>query len=802
MAVPASDEPAPTSPQSGSVAAASAGQADKGVPANAEEQQRYELLKNTSGGDTSLSRLLRWLIPVSSVLLVGLLLYLTKPILMPLTLGALLTFLLSPPAAWLERRGVPRVMATAMVVVAAGLVIVAIGTAVWGGISQIAGDVEAYQERIQAKLRMVRGMSDNGDDSVLGKLGNAADELGDALNDVGGDEGDEGAADDVEVPGTQPATQPAVADEGEGDTLESVRNAILNLNRSNRVQADRSEQFVSGIAELLKKIDDLPEQVSDSLMEALEERDDPIPTRVLPAQETAIDRLVGALLYIAGPLGTAGLVAIFVLFMLLQRDDLRDRLIKLSAGTKINLATQAIDDAGRRISRYLRAQCIVNGTYGLTVGLGLLTIGYAVGGTWYPGLILWAALCAVLRFIPYLGPWLGAAFPVLVSLGGFDGYTVFLCVAGFFVVLELFSNNVMEPMLYGGSVGMSEFAIIIAATVWTFVWGPVGLILAVPLTTCLVVLGKHVPALSFFNVLLGDEPVLSPQSRLYQRLLAMDAEDAAEVVEDYREEHTLTQTFDELLLPALAMSERDREAGNLSPERVAFIRKSMNDLVDAMAAQDEPMPSDSVDLNDPEPIGMPKKLLRQSRIAILPASDEADETAGRMLKVLLDRRGFDVTVVDEERLASEKIQAARELGADVVCISAIPPRAEARARYLVKRFVDADDADTLPPEVIVGLWTFTGDEQRALKRLSGGIRGKPASNGDAEGEEDGAASDVPTEAITAAPQSGGDKARGAVMSLGEQRNLRMVRRLEHAAEAIRQRAEVVSARRGTAIDTD
>ena len=783
------------------------------VDAGSEEDRRYELLKGTPSGDTSLSRLLRWLVPVGCVLLVGLLLALTKPILLPLTLAALITFLLTPPAGWLERRGVPRVAATVLVVVAAGLVVVGIGAAVYGGLWQIGDNINDYQERIEAKLDRVRGMSEGGDSNPVNRIGDAFDEIGDSLNKAAnGDDAESNDESDDEAT-SQPATQPG--DASDIDEARAISQALRDLNRRGSAQANRDTLIIEELERILVRMNDLPGRTAAALRETLDDSN-PLPTRVLPAQETPIDRLVGALLLVAGPLGTAGLVAIFVLFMLLQRDDLRDRLIKLSAGTKINLATQAIDDAGRRISRYLRAQCIVNGTYGLTVGLGLLIIGYIVAGSWYPGLILWAALCAVLRFIPYLGPWLGASFPILVSLGGFDGYTMFLCVGGFFVVLELISNNVMEPMLYGGSVGMSEFAIIIAATVWTFVWGPVGLILAVPLTTCLVVLGKHVPALSFFNVLLGDEPVLSPQSRLYQRLLAMDAEDAAEVVEDFREEHTLTETFDELLLPALAMSERDREAGNLSKERVEFIRKSMDDLVDAMSAQNEPMPSDSVDLNDPEPIGVPKKLLRQSRVAILPASDAADETAGRMLKALLERRGFSVTVVDEERLASEKVDAAREMEADVVCISAVPPRAEARARYLVKRFIDGESAVSLPPEVIVGLWTFAGDEGRALRRLSGGHgtnaggdrgegAGQAAASANRHGDDSPDAEDEQSddgEAISAAPQAGGDKARGISLNLGGQRNLRMVRRLEHAAEAIRQRAEVVSARRGTPVDVD
>ena len=496
--------------------------------------------------------------------------------------------------------------------------------------------------------------------------------------------------------------------------------------------------------------------------------DDPLYVRETPADQSPIQQAGTVLAYAAGPIGTAGLVAVFLLFMLLQRDDLRDRVIKLAAGGKINLATQALDDAARRIIRYLTAQGIVNGTYGIAIGIGLTAISLAITGTLFPGVILWAALCAILRFIPYLGPWLAASFPILVSLGHYDGFAVVACVIGMFVVIELVSNNVMEPILYGSAVGMSDFAVILAATVWTFLWGPVGLLVATPLTTCLVVLGKYVPALGFFDTLLGDEPVLAPHARLYQRMLAMDADDAHDEVEAYRKQHSLTETYDDLMMPALALSERDREAGNLSPERSEFIRGAMRFLVDELAEQHDPLPADSVDVTDPEPLTGQSARLADARVVILPSSDDADETAAVMLKALLDRRGFTVTVADDAGLANEKLREVAEQGADVVVVSAMPPRAVARARYLVKRMSAAGVTTEANIPVIVGLWATEGNVDKAIRRVVGtGVVGD-----------------------------------GGVDRQDLSRQVKVVTTLDKAAEAVRQRAEVATARRNSSATPD
>ena len=666
-------------------------------------------------------------------------LYFGKDLLLPIALAVMLSFLLSPVCEYLENRRVPRVVSVVGVIVGALLVILAIGYGLWHGVAQLGDDLPRYQENLMVKLERLplRG----GGGGRFGDVQQTFDDLSQRMQEMTS----QSAA--TEPATTQATSAPTTRQAGAagGNVVQGPANAAGVISPAGVAAAGTG-------AGSRAPADAEPGGGSAGPTEPGESVENPLWAKLVPAKTSAFDRVAGVLGFAAGPLGTAGLVLVFALFILLDRDELRDRVIKLTAGTRLNLATQALDDAGTRISRYLRAQCLVNGTYGLAVGVALTGLSYLLHGEIFPSIWLWALLTAVLRFIPYLGPWIGASFPVIVSLGHWQGYDMFVGVLLTFAVIELISNNVMEPMLYGRSTGMSETAIILAATFWAFVWGPVGLLLATPLTTVVVVLGKYVPALRFFDVLLGDEPVLTPQSRLYQRLLALDADDAEDVVEEYREDHTLTETFDDVMLPALALAERDRHAGNLTDERVAFLRKSMREILVTVGSQSESLPTDSVDVNEPIPADSPAK---QARVVLIPAGDDADELVAMMLKNLLDRRGYETTVLDDEELASEKLGQVFARHADVVVVSALPPRAVAQARYLVKRLGQAQqqrgqDGDGTGAAAIVGLWTITSDRERAASRVGAGSSAM---------------------------------------------NVKIVTTLAEAAEAVRQRAEAVSTRR-------
>jgi hypothetical protein len=485
----------------------------------------------------------------------------------------------------------------------------------------------------------------------------------------------------------------------------------------------------------------------------------------MPAPGSPIKTLGSYLGIVLSPLGTAGLVVVFVIFILLQREDLRDRMIRLIGRGEMNVTTQALDDAGSRISRYLLAQALVNGTYGIAISLGLWLIGHFVGGKPFPSFVLWGLLCAVLRFIPYIGPWVAAVFPITLALAVYPGMSVFLWTAGLFVFIELLSNNLMEPWLYGASTGMSTVAVLVSAVFWTWLWGAVGLLLATPLTVCLVVIGKYVPPLRFLDILLGDEPVLDPPERIYQRLLAGDEEEASELAAEFLKEGDLLDVYDDVLLPALSLAEQDRHKGRLDEQRQKFIRRAMRQLVDelgdewrmrqdrshaevmkaaaaatveaAKGGEDgglEPVQRDEKAGNKPIPGGetngngsatvRPARAPRRNEVRVpegctvnivcLPARDDADDVAGQMLAQLLEFRGYCAFPVSVTKLASEMIEAVESRNAHVVVVSALPPNAVAHSRYLCKRL----HARFPDRNMVVGLWTIKGDLKRARDRVA------------------------------------------------------------------------------------
>src|SRR3990172_7330257 len=252
----------------------------------------------------------------------------------------------------------------------------------------------------------------------------------------------------------------------------------------------------------------------------------PYSVRVIASPANPLQLLGGAFGTVLEVLGSTGIVIVLVVFFLVRREDLRDRFIRLIGKGQVTVTTQMLEDAGTRVSRYLSMLFLINATFGAAVGIGLYLIGL-------PNALLWGILAAALRFIPYIGPRIAAAMPIGLSMAISTGWGVPLLTIGLFVVLEIFTNNVIEPWLYGTRTGVSPVAVLVAAVFWTWLWGVVGLLLATPLTVCLLVIGKHVPQLSFLDILLGNEPVFEPAKRVYQRLVAGDQEEAAELVEDY-----------------------------------------------------------------------------------------------------------------------------------------------------------------------------------------------------------------------------------------------------------------------------
>jgi hypothetical protein len=392
---------------------------------------------------------------------------------------------------------------------------------------------------------------------------------------------------------------------------------------------------------------------------------------------------------VVGPLGTAGFVVAMVIFMLLERQDLRDRLIGLFGHGRLAVTTKAVYEAGSRVSRQLLMQALVNLFYGTVAGIGLYFIGV-------PYAYMWGALGAALRFIPYVGAVFGAGAPILVSLAALQGWTGPLMVMGGFIVLELFTNMVLEVILYAGAAGVSQVALLTSVAFWTWLWGPLGLLMATPLTVCLVVIGKHVKGLEFLATLMADQPALAPEYGYYQRLLARDQDEAAELVERHIRTEAPHTVFDALLLPALNYAERDRIEGRLSPGEEANVVEATGELT-ADAAELMRQLSPTVALAVDTPLLAPREPLRVLGYA---TKGIADQLALRMLSHLLDGFAIQIEITKMRMQAPELIQLVRDRGVSVVCLADLPPSPTSKTRYLVKRLRTAfPDA-----RILVGRW--------------------------------------------------------------------------------------------------
>jgi predicted PurR-regulated permease PerM len=455
----------------------------------------------------------------------------------------------------------------------------------------------------------------------------------------------------------------------------------------------------------------LPE--SEGVQELMGSGERPYAVRVVSSPASPLEVFRGAFGTVLNGLALVGIVVVLVVFFLIRRDDLRDRFIRLIGKSQVNVTIQMLEDAGTRVSRYLLMLLFINATYGIAAGIGLYFIGL-------PNAILWGILATMLRFIPYLGPWLAAAMPIGLAMAISTGWVAPLLAIGLFVVLELLSNNVMEPWLYGKTTGVSVVAVLVAAVFWTWLWGIVGLLLATPLTVCLLVIGKHVPQLSFLDILLGNEPVFAVSRRVYQRLVAGDQEEAAELVEAACGDQPLVQVYDTMLISALALAEIHWRRDELAEGRHKFILNSVREILQDQGERRPEAPATESTENKNEADGDSAGAIESHRsglcVLCLPARTEADEIAGTMLAQLFDLPGCSVEAAPVASSASELIDLVRQLKPRVVCISALPPAAVMHARTLCKRLRGRVPAGNL----VVGLWHAQGDLNKVKERIGCG----------------------------------------------------------------------------------
>jgi predicted PurR-regulated permease PerM len=435
----------------------------------------------------------------------------------------------------------------------------------------------------------------------------------------------------------------------------------------------------------------------------------PVPVEVLQPDPGTLESLRSLIAPLVSPLATTGIIVIFVIFILIQREDLRNRLIRLAGSHDLQRTTAALDDAAGRLSRLFLNQLLINTGFGVLIGVGLWIIGI-------PSAVLWGILAAVLRFVPYIGSIIAAAFPLVLAVAVDPSWTMLAWTAILFFVVEPAIGQVVEPMVYGRSTGLSPVAVVVSATFWTALWGPIGLVLATPLTVCLVVLGRHVERLAFLDVMFGDRPALSPPEIFYQRMLAGDPTEAAEKAEEFLKERSLSSYYDEVALPGLRLAQADLDRDVLDVARLVKIRDAvaefaadLSDPVDNAGKQETADPEAAAALDGAPaqadlPVVIRDRLSRtwQSEHAVLCIAGRTplDEAAGLMFMDLVRAHGLEGRIEGADALSTANIFRLETAGVALVCLSYLDTSSAAHMRFAVRRI-----RRKLPnATIMVGLW--------------------------------------------------------------------------------------------------
>ena len=424
----------------------------------------------------------------------------------------------------------------------------------------------------------------------------------------------------------------------------------------------------SGLAGLSKSVDRAIRNLDEQVAADQGAR----PVRVVPAEASALERIESALAPVAEPAARAGIVLVLVIFFLIKREDVRDRFIRLVGRGHVTLTTRALDEAGHRIGRFLAQQSAINGSFGLAVAAGLLGIGI-------PYAPLWGFVAAVLRFVPFVGTLFAMLVPAALAFAQFPGWWQLVATLGLFLGLDVLVAYVVEPIFIGAKTGVSPMAMLVSAIFWSWLWGPVGLVLSTPLTVCLAVLGKHVPRLSSLAVVLDDQPALEDEVVLYHRLLSGDEEEAQDILNKRFREKTRAQVFDEIIIPALLLADRDRARGEVSESDHQQVVRNIRALADAPPGASR----------EPGATAAPAHDRRIQRVVGVSARTVTDEAIWEMLAQLFDAEMVQLESVGSSYLASETTAASSADTSsdlpDLVCVISVPPGGLAQARYICRR---------------------------------------------------------------------------------------------------------------------
>ncbi|TFV41442.1 AI-2E family transporter [Bradyrhizobium frederickii] len=578
---------------------------------------------------------------ILSVIIIAML-YFGRDIFVPVALAILLSFVLAPLVGILQRIHVPRGLAVVSVVVAAFMLIFAIGSLLAAQLTQLAGDLPRYQSTISEKIQSFR------------------------------------------------------------DT------------RAGRGTLERASDMLKDLGKELDKPKDAASAPKIGTIAGSNAFAPPVPVEVRQPDPGALESLRTLISPLVHPLATTGIIIIFVIFILIQREDLRNRFIRLAGSSDLQRTTAALDDAASRLSRLFLTQLVLNGGFGVVIGTGLWFIGI-------PSAILWGILAAALRFVPYVGAVIAAAFPLALAVAVDPGWSMLLWTLALFLVVEPLVGHVIEPMVYGHSTGLSPIAVVASATFWTALWGPIGLVLATPLTVCLVVLGRHVERLEFLDVMFGDRPALSPPEIFYQRMLAGDPTEAAEKAEEFLKERSLASYYDEVALKGLQLAQADAERDALDQERLTKIRDAVSEFTSDLSDQDDRPLAKSNSTSDAEAWSAVEAVAENTvnerlpylRRETLPLDWQGehpvlcvagrsliDEAAAIMLAQLSTEHGLAARVEGPESLSTTNVFRLDTTGVAMICLVYLDARSAAHMRYSVRRL-----RRKLPKAtIILGCW--------------------------------------------------------------------------------------------------
>ncbi len=584
--------------------------------------------------------------------LVILTLYFARDLLAPLAFALVLNFLLAPAVTLLERWRLSRAPAVVLVIL---IFFSGVATTAWVVARQLVYVAEMlpdYRDNIQAKL-----------DSMHTPVGGAA---GKAIS-------------SLEEMTAQLSTHGTLTPPPEVAAPESRR-------RRAKLQAGPAKAAPSEPA-----------------------ADKPLPVRVVDAPASASQYLQDLFTPILRPLLAGGIVMIFTVYMLMNREDLRNRMLLLAGMGRLNLMTQALRDAAKRISRFLIWQFVVNVSFGIIFGVGLRLIGV-------PDATLWGALAAILRYVPYVGTAIAGLLPFVFSIAIFPNWRPAFEILGFYATLEIATSNFFEPWLYGSRTGVSALALLASAIFWSLLWGWSGLMLATPLTVCLIVMGRYVPQLSFLHVLLGDEAELAPEARFYERLLAMDQAEAHSMADRFLTEHPLVEFYDTVLLPALGLEEQDRHKGGLEEPRGNFVMLSTTELIAELSEYKSPATAAPVSSGMAAPATVETKNAGETSrtpVICVPAGDQADELSATMLAQLLEQGGHSTMLLPTASVTVEILERLAEDPSTILCIAALPPFVFTQTRTLCQTI-----REQLPRNrILIGLWQSAQDTELTRERF-------------------------------------------------------------------------------------